>query len=88
MAFQNREIVNAPFKRVKGYLQRNMNTFAKLLCHEVRHTIYAWINCLQRNDLFEADWRMYPSVDYTTLVSNNGFSPLWSQAIIWAKAGF
>ena len=34
--------------------------------------------------LIEAEWRIYVSVNYTIIGSDNGLSPGWRQAIIWA----
>ena len=35
----------------------------------------------------EAEWRIYASVNYTIMGSDNGLSPGRHQAIIWTKAG-
>ena len=35
----------------------------------------------------ETEWRMYASVKYTIISSNNGMLPFPRQAIIWSDAG-
>ena len=48
---------------------------------------------LKRNNLvpahygFEAEWRIYASVQHTTIASDNGLSPVRRQAIISSNAG-
>ena len=37
--------------------------------------------------LFEAEWRMYESVNWAIIRSDNGLSPSRRQAIIWTNAG-
>ena len=34
------------------------------------------------NQFTEAEWRIYASVTYDIIDSNNGLSPIWRQAII------
>ena len=47
----------------------------------------------QKNDfnfmcnLIEAEWRIYASVNYTNIGSDNGLSPDRRQAIIWTNTG-
>ena len=38
--------------------------------------------------LIEAEWRIYASVNFVNIGSDNGLSPEWRQAIIWTNAGF
>ena len=42
-----------------------------------------WFGVFQ---LTEAEWRIYESVKYTIIGSNNGLLPGWLQAIIWTNA--
>ena len=37
--------------------------------------------------LIEAEWRIYASVNYTIIGSDNGLLPVRHQAIIWTNAG-
>ena len=37
--------------------------------------------------LIEAEWRIYASVNWAFIGSNNGLSTDWHQAIIWTNAG-
>ena len=37
--------------------------------------------------LIEAEWRIYASVNYAIIDSDNGLSPDRHQAIIWTSAG-
>ena len=37
--------------------------------------------------LIEAEWRIYASVNYAIIGSDNGLSPGRRQAIIWTNAG-
>ena len=39
------------------------------------------------HQLIEAEWRIYTSVNYTIIGSDNGLSPAWRQAINWTNAG-
>ena len=38
-------------------------------------------------ELSEAEWRIYASVNYTTIGSDNGWSPDRRQTIFWSNAG-
>ena len=38
-------------------------------------------------ELIEAEWRIYASVNYTIISSDNGFLPVWRQPIIWIIDG-
>ena len=40
-----------------------------------------------RLSLIEAEWRIYASVTYANIGSNNWLSPVRRQAIIWTNAG-
>ena len=42
---------------------------------------------LRRIQLIEAEWRIYASVKYTNIGSDNGLSPGQCRAIIWTNAG-
>ena len=37
--------------------------------------------------LFEVEWRIYASLIYGTIGSDNGLSPVRRQAVIWTNAG-
>ena len=39
------------------------------------------------SQLIEAEWRIYASVNFTIIGSDNGLSPDRRQAIIWTNAG-
>ena len=41
---------------------------------------------MHRSKLIEAEWRIYASVKYTNIASDNGLSPIRRQAIIWTNA--
>ena len=36
--------------------------------------------------LIEAEWRIYASLNWAIIGSDNGLSPVWCQAIIWTNA--
>ena len=38
-------------------------------------------------ELIEAEWRLYASVNYAIIGSDNGLSPVWWQPIIWTHDG-
>ena len=40
--------------------------------------------CIQ---LIEAEWRIYASLNWVIIGSDNGLSPVRRQAIIWTNAG-
>ena len=37
--------------------------------------------------LIEAEWRIYASLNWAIIGSDNGLPPVWRQAIIWTNAG-
>ena len=37
--------------------------------------------------IIEAEWRIYAAVNYATIGSDNGLSPVRRQTIIWNNAG-
>ena len=39
------------------------------------------------NYLIEAEWRIYESLNWAVIGSDNGLSPIRHQAIIWTNAG-
>ena len=39
------------------------------------------------NELIEAEWRIYASVNLTIIGSDNGLSSDWRQAITWTNSG-
>ena len=45
------------------------------------------VNIDSRNGLIEAQWRIYASLNWVIIGSDNGLSPVRRQAIIWTNAG-
>ena len=71
-ASQNSEVNVNPHRVTK-----KCKTF-KLRCHQ--------ISCIH-SFLIEDEWRIYASLNWIIIGSDNGLSPVWCQAIIWTNAG-
>ena len=45
------------------------------------------MDILSRPQCVKAEWRVYASANYTAIATDNAFSPVGLQTIIWMNAG-